>query len=361
MSELAIMAIISVITTAISYAATKYQQDSEFSQQKQLQEGAQLFQSEREDINFERNSYAGQMQQMLDAGFNPNLAASSLLGGNSVAAAGSDSSPAAPTTNSAIGALQSMLGQGGQNLYDMWKNNAEIKNIEANTDKTEVETGLLPRDYMLRNLSVTKQLEVWDASIKRTAAAQHLDEEQTRLLSQQNLYYGRMAESQIKSYEAQVAQAYADAKLSLEKINTEKSKQRELDTQAGLNVANTELAHDQSVYVSNLASTEYYKSESARIAQEFEKKLGGIPLTADGKKHVQKLIADGDIEGINNFYQDVFTTALNQQAGNEYGTMPKAGVPFGILSSLPLRGYQRSLLENNYNLPYWNPYQMTRP
>lgn len=354
------MAIMTVLTTAISYAATKYQQDSEFKQQQDLQENAQQFQTEREDINFERNSYSGQMQQMLDAGFNPNLAAASLLGGNNVAAAGSDSSPVAPTTNSAIGALQNMFGQGGQNLYDMFKNNAEIQNIEADTNKKEVETGLMPRDYQLRSLSTIKQLEVWDASIERTKAAQHLDEEQTKLLKQQNLYYGRMSEAQIKAYQAQAADAYADSMLKLEQINTEEAKQRELNTQAGLNVANTKLAHAETILVGTQNSTEYYRSESARIAQEFEKRLGDIPLTADGQKYVQGLVIKGDIDGINNFYQNIFATALNQQAGNDYGKAPSIGLPFGMFS-MPYLGGKEPTTRYNYNLPYWNPYQMTRP
>lgn len=353
MESIAIMAAISIISTLFNAYASRQQQSREFEQQQQLLSQQQNFQSQREDLLFQRNSVPEQFQQMLDSGFNPILAASSIMGGNGTAAASSDTSPSAPTTNSAIGALSNMIGQGGQNLYDILRNNAEIQNIEADTSKKEVETGLLPRDYQLRMLSVTKQLEVWDASIERTKAAQHLDEEQTKLLQQQNIYYGRMAEAQIKAYQAQAADAYADSMLKLEQINTEEAKQRELNTQSGLNVANTELAHAETILVGTQNSTEYYRSESARIAQEFEKSLGDIPLTADARKYVQGLIRKGDIDGVNNFYQDIFATALNQQAGTEFGSMPKAGFPFGILGNVPLYGYNKGY---QGNLPFWNPY-----
>lgn len=356
MSELAIMAIISVVSSMINYAATNAQQKKEMTQQEALQEDAQQFQVEREDIMFGRNSYKGQMQQMLDAGFNPMLAANALLGGNGVVAASSDASPTAPTTNSAIQALSQMIGQGGQSLYDAMKNQAEIHNIQADTDKKEVETGIMPRDFQLRQLSTIKQLEVWDASIKRTAAAQHLDEAQTDLIRQQNLYYGRMAEAQISAYQSQVAKAYADASLSLEQINTEKSKQRELDTQAGLNVAQTEVAHAETILLGTQNSTEYYKSESARIAQEFEKKLGDIPLTADGQKYVQKLAKDGDLDGIKNFYSNILQTAANQQFGSDLGSSGHFGLPFNVFQGRPnteLNGF----MSGYKNAPLWNMIQ----
>lgn len=354
MGTIAAMAVAAIITTIISVYASKSQQTQEYWQQQQLQEDQQEFTAQQADLAYERNKPSSQYADMLEAGFNPVLAASSIMGTGNTSPASAVSSPSVPTTNSAIGALSSMLGQGGQNLYDMFKNNAEIENIQANTSKTEVETGLLPRDYMLRNLSVTKQLEAWDASIKRTKAAQQLDEEQTKLIQNQNLYYGRMSEAQLKAYQAQIAQAYSTATNQLEQAKTEENKRRNLDTQSALNVANTELAHDESRLVSQQVSTEYYKGESARIAQEFEKKLGDIPLTVDAQKYVQGLVKNGDIDGIKNFYSNILQTALNQQYGEEMGSSGRFGLPFNLYQGRPnseLNGYG---WRSTINAPLWN-------
>lgn len=353
MSELAIMAMISVVSGIINYYVTNKQSDKEFGRQQLLQEDAQQFQADREDIMFERNNIPSQYQQMLDSGFNPILAANSIMGGNGVAAASSDSAPSAPTTNSAINALSSMISQSGKNLYDALKDQAEIKNIQANTDMMQVQTGIMPRDFNLRQLSTTKQLEVWDASIKRTQAAEKLDDAQAALIRQQNLYYGRMAEAQIQAYESQVADNFASASLKLEQINTEKAKQTELGTQSALNLSEISVNVDEKILLQNQSAEAYYKSESARIAKEFEESLGGIPLTADAQKYVQFLAKKGDIEGIKNFYMNIFTTAKNQQLGSEYGTAGRFGLPFNLFQGRP----NTDLIPKpyGYGAPLWNP------
>lgn len=352
MDPITLMALMSILTTGISSLTTLGQQDKEFNQQQQLQQDAQQFQAEREDIMYQRNSAPNQMQQMIDAGFNPVLAANSILGGNGVAAASSDSSPSAPTVNSAIGALSSMIGQGGQNLYDLAKNDAQIQNIHANTEKTQMETGILPRDYYLREMSVTEQIRVWDASVEKTKAAQKLDEEQTKLLQQQNLYYGRVTEAQINLYKGQLMESYNKALLALEQIDTEEAKQRELDTQSGLNIANTNVANKQADLIVEETGTQRFAKQREKIAMQFEQELGGIPLSADAQKYVARLAKDGNVEAIKSFYLNIFQTSLNQSIGENLGSnRSKISLPFGIYS----REFPNPALRAYGSVPIWNP------
>lgn len=356
MESIAIMAAISIVTALFNHYATRKQQDREFEHQQQLLTQEQDFQSEREDILFQRNSTPEQFQQMIDSGFNPILAASSIMGGNGTAAASSDTSPSAPTTNSAIGALSNMIGQGGQNLYDMLRNNAEIENIQANTNKQEVETGLLPRDYMLRNLSVTKQLELWDKSIDKLKAETKMSKEQANLIKQQSMYYGRLSEAQINAYKAQVHEAVAHASLLYEQVDTERAKQTELYSQAGLN---TQL---QSESVQNVAEsvirgqTTFEQGELARIQKEFEQKLGGIPLTADAQRYVESLIKDGKMKEVEQFYNNIFATALNQAVGTSAGTyLGRPTQKVGLFGEYDFGVGKHTNFYAPYAAPYWNP------
>lgn len=348
------MAIAAVLSAIINYFVTSAQQDDEFFEQQKLLRQQQDYQTEREEWYFEHNNIGAQFQQMTDAGFNPNLAANALLGGSDVSAAQSGSSPSAPTVNSSIGALQSMFGQGGQNLYDLLKNQAEIENIQANTDKQTVETGIMPRDFQLRQLTAIEQFKVWDASVERSKAAQHLDEEQTRLVRQQNLYYGRMAEAEINSYIAKVNESYKHAQLMLEQIETEDAKQRELNTQSVLNVANANLANANAGLVEQETKTEKYNTQRQKIAFQFENELGGIPLTADAQKYVQSLAKRGDVDGIRNFYLTIFGTAQNQSLGEQLGGMHSHWqLPFGLFS----KDYPNPALKAYGSAPVWNMYK----
>lgn len=356
MDPLTLMIISSVLPTIFGMYSTRKQQDREFDQQQQFLNEEQDFTREREDLAYQRSLPSTQMQNMLDAGFNENLAANAVLGGNgqSVSASGS---PQAPTVSSAIGALQSMIGQGGQNLYDSMLKQAEIENMQANTNKTEVEAGLLPRDYELRKLSTEAQIRVWNQSVHKMAAEVGLTQEQTRLVEQQNMYYGRKSEAEINAMEAKVAEAVTHAMLQLEQIDTEKAKQSDLHTHAGLNVALTGQSHAETELAWSEQSTEYYKSERERIAKEFEQKLGNIPLTADAQRYVESLIKDGKMKEVQQFYTNIFTAALNQSIGNSAGEfIGKPNQKVGIFGEYSFGVGKHENFYSPYAVPYWNPH-----
>ena len=108
--EYAIMAIIAVVGTLIRYGISNHQQNKEFEQQNELLEKEQEYNTEREDLAWERQRPQQIYQDYLDTGYNPNLAAQAVLGGNAETAS-VGGSPAAPSVNSALGALTSMFGQ----------------------------------------------------------------------------------------------------------------------------------------------------------------------------------------------------------------------------------------------------------
>lgn len=349
------MAIIAVIGAVISAVVSSVQQQNEFNQQKELQQNAQHYQTSREDIAWERSRPGQEFNDLLDLGFNPNLAAQAVLGGASETASTSGS-PTAPSVNSGIGALQSMFGQSTQNVVDSFMKQAQIENLNANTNKTDVETGILPRDFALRQLSTTEQLKVWDKSCEKMSSEVNYNKEMTDLVKQQNLYYGRLSESEIKVREAQVNQAISQASLNLEKINTEKATQENISSDTLLKRAETSNVIQDTANKSIEGSLTYEQSERERIAKEFEVAVGGVPLTSDAQKMVNKWAIEGDYNRIREFYQTVFQSSLNQTLGSAFGTPAKKGwkLPLNLWSR---EAFDYSRWANPQNAPLWNPYQ----
>lgn len=353
------MAVISIISWILSDYSTKRQQQKEYQQQQALQEDQQEFTAEQADLAYERNKASSVFEDMtVNAGFNPNLAAASIMGTGNNSPATAMSSPGAPTVNSAIGALSSMMGQSGQNLYDMFKQNAEINNLNADTNKKEVEAGLLPRDFQLRSLSTEAQIRVWDKSVEKMAEEMKLTEQETELVKQQNMFYGRKTEAEIKALEEQANKAIAEASLAYEKINTEKAQQVELGARAGLERAETEVAYQQAYNLEVQTEGQKIANDRQQIAKDFEVATGNIPLTVDGEKYVQNLIREGKFEEAKQFYNCVFASALNQAVANTAGNTDQ--ISFGppwlnySLKGNPwtsFKGGQGTILA----APYWNP------
>lgn len=348
------MAIIAVIGAVISTIVSYSQQHNEFEQQKELQQISQQFQSEREDIAWERSRPGQEYSDLLGLGFNPNLAAQAVLGGASEVASTSGS-PSAPTVNSGLGALSSMFNTTQSNLIDSFMKEAQIENLRSNTNKTDIESGILPRDFALRQLSVTEQLKVWDKSVEKMSSEIGYNKELTDLVKQQNLYYGRLSEAEIRARESQVMQAISQAQLNLEKINTEQKSQDVMDADIALKRAETSNVFQDTANKIIEGEFTYNRSERERIAKEFESSIGGVPLTADAQKMVNKWASEGDYDRIKEFYQTVFQSSLNQTLGSAYGTPAKKGwkLPLNLWSR---ESYDFSSWANPLNAPIWNPY-----
>lgn len=305
-------------------------------------EDQQAYQSEREDIAYERNlnEMPNRYQSMLDLGINPNLAADSILGGTGSTPASALSAPQYPSPLSTMGSLNQLFGNIQDSLMNSEKRSAEVANLRADTDKKQIEAGLLPRDYQLRVMSTDAQIRLWSATADKYCKEAKLTEVETNLVKQQNIYYGRLSEAEIQSYKAKVAEAYANANLAMEKLRTEEKSRKVMDSQIAVNDsqvavngaqvqnlgANTDLQYQQAY------NTEV-NTERVKIAKNFEDSLGGIPLTADAQKYIHSLVLKGDVAAIENFYQSIFATSLNQTLGTEYGTATQVSLPFGILSS----------------------------
>lgn len=352
-----LMAMITIIGWVINRATVGGQQEKEYQMQQDLLQQEQDFTAEREDIAFARQQPQNVYRDYLNTGFNPNLAAQSILGGASEVTS-TGGSPAAPTTNSALSALQSMTGQSSQQMYDVLKNVAEINNINENTNKTQIEAGIMPRDFFLRQLTVTEQINLWDKTVEKMNAEIGLAKEQTDLVKQQNLYYGRVTTAEINLRQKQAEEAVANAKLALEKVNTEKHAQRNLDADTLLKNAETSTQVSQNALLQIEQVTEYERSERERIAKEFEQKLGGVPLTADGQKYVMKLAYEGKYDEISQFFQLIFTSALSEGVGvniSENAKYHHKGDNKEGYIFLPSKGGILPFA-NPYNFsPYWNP------
>lgn len=349
--------IVAVLGTLLNYAISNSQQDREFEEQEDLLRKQQNFTREREDLAYERSRPGSQMKDLLDAGFNPSLAAQSVLGGDA-ATSQATSSPTAPTVNSAIQAMESMIGQGGQNIYDAWMNQIRAKNIEANTNKTEVEAGLLPRDYELRAMSTESQIGLWNASIEKIAKENDLTNEQIELAKQQNMYYGRMAESDLALNEKRMDQMVAEAKLANEKAKTESHVRSELDARAAL--------EGEQVYTERAKQSELYAQvgleEAQKGAVSTEQQIRAIdlewvqkydvPLTVDGQKYVAGLLAKGEYDKASVFLHSLTEIARGQELGKNLGGMKThIQMPLNLFS----KDYPTPALRGVVNSPFWNP------
>lgn len=315
-------------------------------------EDQQAFQAEREDIAYDRNINfkADQYQQYLDLGINPNLAADSILGGNHSSPASALGAPSYPSPLSTMGSLSQLFGNMQDTVMNSEKRAAEVENLRADSNKKNVEAGLMPRDYQLRVMSTDAQIRLWNETADKICKEAKLTEQQTELVKQQNMYYGRLTQAEIDSYKAKIAEAYAQANLAMEQLRTEEKKRDVMDSEIAVNYS--EVAVNRAVEDKTYNESYNVEVRTARekICRDFEIALGGIPLTVDAQKYVQKLAKDGDLDGINNFYQTIFATSLNQSVGSEYGKAPQFGLPFGIFNSGPIyRGRDQQYWRDRYN------------
>lgn len=345
MDPLTMMFLFSVLPSIFGLGSSLVQQGHEYSAQNKLLEKQQQFQAEREDVAWERSRPGQIYQDYVDLGFNPNLAAQAVMGGNAESASTSGS-PSAPTVNSAIDAISRSLGDMGTNSLDAYLKRAQADNLDANTNKTEVEAGLLPRDYQLRAMSTDAQIAVWNKSVEKMSSEIGYTDEQKKLVEQQNMYYGRMSEAQIQVYQSEVSSNIAEARLALEKINTEQKSQEVMDADIALKHAET--AHE---YAETELTSE--KTERERIAKDFEVKIGNIPLTADGKQYVMKLANEGKYDEIQQYYDCIFMSSMNQTLGAAVGTPEKSSfsLPFGLLKG---EKYDFNQIYNWKQYPIWN-------
>lgn len=354
MDPLTMMIISSILTTGFGLLKTNFQQYKEFGQQQQLLNEEQDFTREREDLAYQRSLPSTQMQNFLDAGFNGNLAANAVLGGNGTTASVTGS-PQAPTVSSAMNALQSMIGRGGQNLYDAMLKQAEIKNIQANTNKTEVEAGLMPRDYEIRRESADAQIKFWNQSVHKMAFEVGLTQEQTKLVEQQNLYYGRKSEAELDVLKETKNKLIADAKLANEQAKTQENVRQELN-------ARVQLEGQQAAYYD--ASTGLVNQEAAGQMLENEGKAidlnwieqHNLPLTVDAQKYLVGLLNKCEYDEANKFLDAIFQSALNQEYAGQVAT-PKynIGLPFGIYGHRDFGIGQNSQFDGVQSIPFWNP------
>lgn len=308
MDPLTLLLLTAILPTLFGGLTTALQQNREFEQTKELQEDQQDFSASREDLAYLRSLPSTQLQNYLDAGFNGNLAAQSVLGGQAhdVSPISSGSSPA---VNSALGALSNMFAQGGSSVADILKKDAEIKNITANTDKTNTENGLLTRDYYLRKMATEAQIRVWNESVDEIKSRVHLNEEETNLVRNQNLYYGREAEAKIEVYQAQKDKLIGDARLVYEQAITEQHKQVNLDSSTAVNQATY-----QNINMDTAIKGEEYQQKI--FETDFIGKYN-IPMTADLQQKLTAYLNAGEFDKVNTILDAVFQTALGQHVGQQ--------------------------------------------
>lgn len=359
------MLIASLFGTVLTSMFTGMQQDNEFSQQKNLLEDEQAFQAEREDINWNRQRPQQMFGDYLASGFNPNLAAQSVmnLGGESAV---SGSSPSAPNVNSAIGALSSALGQGNKQIFDSFKQAAEIENLHSQSNLQDVQAGIIPREFDLKSHSVAAQINNWNKQADMYSSQQHLNEEQTRFIQAQRFLYNHVTDEQIKYWQALSKSALADAAAKYESIKNMAKEREVMDSQIVLNGAKAIEANAsaqnqmaQAGLATQQTFTEEQREAIEKMNKEYQQQMNGIPLTVDGKKMIDDLMAQGKYDDAGKLLDGVFYTALNQSFGSELGKPTQSmKIGNGLIGTYETKGYGlggKILYGMPSRIPYWNP------
>lgn len=233
----------------------------------------------------------GRFNDMIGLGFNPDLAAASVMGSSSTPgfAAQSPQSPQVPALGSL---LQNSLGGMTENLVNQYLNQAYVDNLNANTRKTDVETDWIP-------LTNAAQIDYWGALTEKAVKEGFVAEELVELYKKQGSMVVPLAQSEIAKNYSAATSSLAQASLFWEEAETQEALQslygseeavnwqkvlnlkqdikesdariRELDSRADLNLAEK--------------YTEDYKGLQERLDFELRNGfLGGLPLTDDVKE-----------------------------------------------------------------------------
>lgn len=140
--------------------AAKRQQKREFQQQENLLNLQNQFSLDMWEKQNAYNDPSQQMQRMIEAGINPNLAAAGIAGSPNTAA--SIESSAAPSVNSAVTPYSQSIGQSTMNALDSVLRTKQIDNVVADTKVKEEQAPMVvaEKNQFIQNVENLKSQKV---------------------------------------------------------------------------------------------------------------------------------------------------------------------------------------------------------
>ncbi len=157
----------------VSAIAAKQQQKREFAQQENLLNLQNQFSLDMWEKQNAYNDPSQQMQRMINAGINPNLAAAGISGSPNTAS--SIESSGAPAVNSAVAPYSQSIGQSTMNALDSVLKTKQIDNVVADTKVKEEQAPMVAAEKSqfiqnVENLKAQKVLTDYEAEKLRPYA-----------------------------------------------------------------------------------------------------------------------------------------------------------------------------------------------
>lgn len=258
-----------------------------FNQRSMLREQEDFNSAEAEKAR-DWSSEGQRFDRMTQLGFNPDLAATSIMGGSqSVPYAAS--SPNAPQTPSILDAFQSMLSQLPNMNVSEKKSAAEIRHLDLLSDKLGIENGFLP-------LSLKQQQDYWNVYIDKLKTEHWIDFENWKKLSAQadwarpmaaaeyfdTLNRGQSLLAQADAYWAEATKDYAEVDLIFPNLaEYYGSSAAESRSRIGVNVALEGLYLQQKETESWRTKSELYDSALKYYDSQFRTMTLGMPFSND--------------------------------------------------------------------------------
>lgn len=271
----------------------------------------QDFAREMQQNEFDYNSPVNQVKMMREAGLNPNL----MFGSGSATSSGS--AGASPSSGSSAMAATSALGstvipgfnQAVSNAIIGRKTDAEVKNINADTNLKHLELGLRP-------LESEAQRNLWNNESKKFASESHLSDEEARFIADQADFYeettperremmkqelsnlidtGNQIKAMIKNIGSETKLLDAKTVLTYEQVETERTQQqlnvemaKTESTKRLLNRMNADLAS------SGVQLNEAQVEQIYQYVDACEKYTDGLPASQDFKENMLYRLTSDD-------------------------------------------------------------------
>lgn len=295
-------------TTAYERDVEKLKMEQDFAREQQLRE-------------FEYNSYENKVKMMAAAGINPNLM-SGALGGSSGSAGASPSSGSSPMANTAaIGStlLPSFNQMVGNALLGK-KGAAEIRNLDSNTNKTDVETGLLPLEFDVKNRIAT-------ATVDKLLSEKRVNDQNADLVKREVQFFDDTYETKIQAAEQGLKNLQQEFRNLREQEKVLSKEQQVMDADIALKEAQKGEAYAHAFLMGEEQTGVYTENRSKEMFYNAVKQFGdGLPFSVEMNDRIAYLAKEGKFKEAYSLLQTMNIINRNftdQQVRNAYRNFSK--------------------------------------
>lgn len=321
-----------LFSTMISAILTDYGSKYQKQSQMDLLDAQEQFNHDEALLNREFLSEDERFKRMVQIGFNPDLAAQSVMGvgASSGFAASSPSGPTLPN----VGANWSqLLGSFPGNMLSALQQPAEIENIEAHTRAQNLQNFWFP-------ITQQTQVELWTKHSENFISSTNLNNALTDIYHEQGRWISPHSQAELNKMHAEYVNMMSDAILNFESVETQEALQSlysaesvesyasasQHHAEARLANAQAEEQETQNTWLSvkkqildNGYTESWYDAQLKYFDWKVRDMLGGFETTTDFDKLYYLLKATKN-EDLSKLADDMFTDILSFSR-EQYDTM----------------------------------------